>query len=54
MVFDISMGVRRDDQTLRRELDDVLTQQAERIQALLRDYGIPIVNGDQVALTERR
>jgi mxaJ protein len=53
MVFDISMGVRRDDQALRRELDDVLTRHAERIQALLHEYGIPIVNGDQV-LTNRR
>jgi mxaJ protein len=54
MVFDISMGVRRDDQTLRRELDDVLTQQAQRIQGLLHEYGIPIVDGDHIVLTERR
>jgi quinoprotein dehydrogenase-associated probable ABC transporter substrate-binding protein len=54
MVFDISMGVRRDDRALRRELDEVLTRQAERIRSLLQDYGIPIVTGDQVVLTNRR
>ena len=54
MVFDISMGVRRDDQALRRELDDVLTRHAPRIQALLQEYGVPIVDGDQVMLTNRR
>lgn len=31
-----------------------LTRQAERIQALLREYGVPIVAGDQVVLTEHR
>jgi len=42
MVFDISMGVRKEDRELRRELDEVLTLQAARIQALLREYGVPI------------
>jgi mxaJ protein len=54
MMFDISMGVRRDDRALRRELDDVLTQRSAQIQALLGEYGIPLVTGDQVALMERR
>jgi mxaJ protein len=43
MAFDISMGVRKEDQALRRELDQVLTQQAVRVQALLREYGIPVM-----------
>jgi mxaJ protein len=54
MVFDISMGVRRDDKVLRQELDEVLTRHAARIHTLLHDYGIPIVDGDRVVLTERR
>jgi mxaJ protein len=52
MVFDISMGVRKDDRALRRELDDVLAKQADRIQTLLREYGIPILAGDQLTLAE--
>jgi quinoprotein dehydrogenase-associated probable ABC transporter substrate-binding protein len=52
MVFDISMGVRRDDRTLRRELDEVLTRRAPQIQALLRKYGVPVVATDQVAVTQ--
>jgi mxaJ protein len=54
MVFDISMGVRKEDSALRRELDEVLTRQAERIQTLLRHYSVPMVTGDQVILTEQR
>lgn len=36
MVLDISMGVRKDDRALRREIDGVLTAQAAEIQALLK------------------
>jgi mxaJ protein len=54
MVFDISMGVRRNERALRRELDEVLAHQAPAIQALLRQYGIPIVAGEQLALAEQR
>jgi mxaJ protein len=42
MAFDISMGVRQEDRALRSELDDVLTRRAPQIQALLREYGIPV------------
>ena len=52
MVFDISMGVRKDDRALRRELDDVLAQQATRIRTLLREYGVPILADDQLTLAE--
>ncbi len=41
MAFGISMGVRKEDRALRRELDEALRQQAARIQALLHEYGIP-------------
>lgn len=54
MVFDISMGVRKDDSALRRELDEVLARQATRIQALLREYGIPLLASDQLTTTENR
>jgi mxaJ protein len=54
MVFAISMGVRKDDRALLRELDEVLAQQAIQIQALLREYGIATLAGDQITLTEHR
>jgi mxaJ protein len=46
MVFDISMGVRKEDRALRRELDEVLARRAARIQALLHEYGVPVLTGD--------
>jgi mxaJ protein len=54
MAFHISMGVRKDDRSLQRELDAVLMQQADRIQVLLREYGIPILAGDQLTVSEHR
>lgn len=41
MVFDISMGVRRDDVALRRELDAALTKRSADIRAVLASYGVP-------------
>jgi mxaJ protein len=46
MAFDISMGVRKEDGALRRELDEVLARQSQRIQALLREYAVPLVADD--------
>jgi mxaJ protein len=43
MVFDISMGVRRDDVALRRELDAALQKRAGDIRAVLREYGVPMI-----------
>jgi mxaJ protein len=40
-VFDISMGVRRDDVALREELDAILERKAAAIDALLAEYGVP-------------
>jgi mxaJ protein len=40
-VFDISMGVRRDDVALKEELDAILERKAEAIDALLAEYGVP-------------
>jgi mxaJ protein len=41
MVFDVSMGVRKDDLKLRREIDAVLARRRPEIEALLDDYGVP-------------
>ncbi|WP_029009943.1 methanol oxidation system protein MoxJ [Azospirillum halopraeferens] len=41
--FDQSMGVRKDDEALRRELDAALVAAAPRIVAILRDEGIPVL-----------
>ncbi|MGF6709136.1 mxaJ protein [Luteibacter sp. W1I16] len=43
MVFDISMGVRKDDIDLRRRLDDALERHRAEIDRLLRSYGVPLV-----------
>jgi mxaJ protein len=43
MVFDISMGVRRDNLMLRRELDAALVKRATDIKAVLSSYGVPLV-----------
>ena len=41
MVFDISMGVRREDRALRRELDAALERNRAAIARILDEYGIP-------------
>jgi mxaJ protein len=43
MTFDISMGVRKEDRALRRELDDVLERKREEIGKLLSEYGVPLI-----------
>jgi mxaJ protein len=43
MVYDISMGVRRDDLALRRELDSALAKRAADIRAVLNEFGVPVV-----------
>ena len=40
--FDISMGVRRDDTTLRTTLDRIITSRREAIRRILRSYGVPL------------
>jgi mxaJ protein len=44
MVFDISMGVRRDDIGLRRELDAALAKRSADIRKVLTDYAVPLLN----------
>jgi mxaJ protein len=41
MVFDISMGVRRDDRALRRELERALERNRDAIARILDDYHVP-------------
>jgi mxaJ protein len=43
MVFDISMGVRRDDVAFRRQLDGILDRHRSEVEALLRQYHVPVV-----------
>jgi mxaJ protein len=48
--FAIAMGVRPGDRELRDKLDMLLTQKQPEIDALLREYGIPLVN-DQATVS---
>ena len=41
MVFDINMGVRKDDPTLREEVNAALSQLRPKIDAVLASYGVP-------------
>jgi mxaJ protein len=43
-VFDVSMGVRRDDTALRDELDGVIRRRRSEIDAILRTFGVPRVD----------
>jgi mxaJ protein len=43
MVFDVSMAVRKDDRTLRRELDRAITRNRARIAAILASFHVPLV-----------
>ena len=52
MQFDVSMGVRKDDRALRRELDRALERHAAEIARILRDFGVILTgnvepSGDQ-------
>jgi mxaJ protein len=49
MVFDISMGVRRKDLALRRQLDAALERHRAEIERLLRGYGVPLLQGPGTA-----
>jgi mxaJ protein len=45
MIFDISMGVRRDEPQLRREIEQMLARHGGEIKALLESYHVPSVAG---------
>jgi mxaJ protein len=42
--YDISMGVRRDDESLERQLDTIITDRASDIESVLRRFGVPMVS----------
>jgi len=44
MAFDVSMGVRRGDAALRRELEGALERRASDIRAILTSYGVPLLD----------
>ena len=48
-VFDMAMGVRREDTALRDELDAALQHRAVDIDAILREYHIPVIGPRHVA-----
>jgi mxaJ protein len=41
MVFDISIGVRKEDEALRQEIDAALQRRRSEIAAILAEYGVP-------------
>jgi mxaJ protein len=43
MVFDVSMGTRKDDGALRQEVEGVLVRRSGEVKALLAAYGVPLV-----------
>jgi mxaJ protein len=46
MVFDTSMGVRKEDRALRRELNAALQRHAAEIAAILDEYHVPRIEAD--------
>lgn len=48
-VFDMAMGVARPNETLQRELDGVISRRRADIDAILREYGVPVLAADRVA-----
>jgi len=46
MQFEISMGLRRDDRSLKREVEAALRRRSFDIRTILEDYGVPLVNSE--------
>jgi mxaJ protein len=53
MVFDISMGVRREDDKLRAEVDAALQRRRGEVDAVLAAYGVPRLDPPRTGLTPR-
>jgi mxaJ protein len=49
-VFDMAMGVARSNHALQRELDDVIARRGADIERILRDYAVPLVRREAVAV----
>lgn len=45
MVYDISMGVRKNEPALKQRVEAILTREQPKIADLLRHYGVPLVSG---------
>jgi mxaJ protein len=45
MVWDISMGVRKEDEALRQDIDAALSRRRAEVDAILSAYGVPRVDG---------
>ena len=43
--FDISMGVKKGDETLRARVQQALDRRQAEIANILKDYGVPLLNG---------
>ncbi|MEO1969878.1 MAG: quinoprotein dehydrogenase-associated putative ABC transporter substrate-binding protein [Sphingomonadaceae bacterium] len=43
MVYDVSMGVRKDEGKLRKRIEGILTHRKARIRTILEKYGVPLV-----------
>jgi quinoprotein dehydrogenase-associated probable ABC transporter substrate-binding protein len=54
MEFRITMGVRRGDDLWKRQLNDVLRKRRADIDRVLLDYGVPLLDEDNKAVTEPR
>ena len=44
MSFEISMGVRKSDEELRQQIDDVLRKEQPAIQRILNAFGVPLAS----------
>jgi mxaJ protein len=44
--FDIAMGVRKGNDVLRDQLDDFIVQNAAEITALLKSFGVPLIENN--------
>jgi mxaJ protein len=42
--FDISLGVRKGDEALKKQLEQVLDRKQLEIQKILKDYGVPLMD----------
>ena len=45
MAFDISIGVRRGDEALRQQLNELIVRRQKEIQAIIESYGVPLLKG---------
>jgi mxaJ protein len=47
MVYDISMGVRRDNLQLREQIESILSKERPKIHAVLNAYHVPQIAADR-------